>query len=132
MAQYFEEIIGPNGKLICVEPTKENRDLLERNINSSTIVVDTCISDRMGDALFNTDSCGGFINSLEKDFVEESTKKMLLSQYADSFVVKQRRVNTETIDNLCSRNEFVPDFIKVDIEGHEYSALLGGQRHCLE
>lgn len=126
VAQYFEKIIGPNGKLICVEPTKENRVLLERNINSSTKVVDVGISNQVGDASFNTDSYGGFTNSLERDFVEASTKSMSASQYADTFQVKQRSIKTDTLDNLCLRFEFVPDFIKIDIEGHEYHALLGG------
>lgn len=74
VAQYFEKIIGPKRTLVCVEPTKENLDLLERNIHSSTIVVDTWISNQTEDALFNTNFYGGFTNSLERAFVPDFIK----------------------------------------------------------
>jgi len=34
-------------------------------------------------------------------------------------------IETDTLDNICSQNNFVPNFIKIDVEGAEYDVLKG-------
>lgn len=38
------------------------------------------------------------------------------------------RVRTVSIDDFCAENKCSPSFIKVDVEGHEYSVLMGARQ----
>lgn len=61
-------------------------------------------------------------NKLGASFIQEMTtnKRIISSQ------LEHRVVDVVTIDNYCTENNISPDFIKMDIEGAELSALKGG------
>ncbi len=38
----------------------------------------------------------------------------------------EETIETETLDSYCRKNDIVPDFIKIDVEGNELNVLKGG------
>ena len=40
-------------------------------------------------------------------------------------------VKTKTIDKICENENVTPDFIKIDVEGHEYQVLEGAKQTAL-
>jgi len=45
--------------------------------------------------------------------------------------IRSIKVKTDTLDNICFQNNFLPNFIKIDVEGAEYDVLLGAS-HILK
>lgn len=92
-------------KVIAFEPSKENRELLEKNIKDNNCDVEIhgeALSNVSGDAILYTDTTPG--------------------QYSLMGTGNGEKVSTVTYDSL---NLSVPDFIKIDTEGSERSVLEG-------
>lgn len=124
LTQYFEDLVGSEGRVLAVEPTQSSLHYLKKNVRSNTTVIEKAASSKNGQAKFFVEEFGGFTNSL----VEESTlsnNNSLISSQSVSSNVSSVLIETDTLDNICSQNNFVPNFIKIDVEGAEYDVLKG-------
>ena len=124
LTQYFEDLVGSDGRVLAVEPTQNSLRLLKKNVRSNTTVIEKAASCKKGQAEFFVEEFGGFTNSL----IEEFTRSKNVSHIASQNVVSNVNsilVETDTLDNICIKNNFVPNFIKIDVEGAEYDVLKG-------
>jgi FkbM family methyltransferase len=109
-ALMIAQCIGPEGNIIAIEPSPENLPELELNIRSNQIsatVLPYAVSshNRRGVGLRSGINSG----IMEDDDAEAIT----------------HRVEQITLDTVVTGPV---DFVKLDIEGYEYRALLGAQR----
>jgi FkbM family methyltransferase len=108
--------IGPQGKVVAVEPNTENFSLLSvnREINNlnNVITVNAAISDYDGTASLysRTGHSGGF---------------SIVEQHSQNSV----RVEVSTLDDLLSKLGISRiDFLKIDAEGAELQIIKGGKK----
>ena len=109
-----------NGRIIAFEPIPENYELLVRNVNENIEVRSQlkflheriAISDQEGTSLMFLDE-----NSV-------GTHSMYESKLSGQNVIE---VSTTTLDSWFSDSQSKVDILKIDIEGHELSALIGAR-----
>ena len=63
----------------------------------------------------------GAAGSIYEDF--SKTASDLKSSY---------NVKTKTIDTVCEDENIIPDFVKIDVEGHEFQVLEGAYKTALK
>jgi FkbM family methyltransferase len=108
--------VGPNGKVIAIEPSPANARLLRQHLSfnqrRNVEVIEAAVADKLGQITFNyrpnaTDP-GSFANSMAYDISGESAN-----------------VQVRTLDDICSN--LLPAVIKIDVEGAELLALRGAK-----
>ena len=124
LTQYFEDLVGSNGSILAVEPTQSSLRYLKKNIGPNTTVIEKACSSKKGQAEFFVEEFGGFTNSLVEEFTVCNNESRIASQNVSS-KIRSVIVETDTIDNICIQNNFLPNFIKIDVEGAEYDVLMG-------
>jgi FkbM family methyltransferase len=105
-------MMGRNGNIISIEPDRRNIIYLKKNtseLESRINILNIGLSSKTGTAILNTDETGA-LNSIE-----------LLDQA--SYTGRQK-IDVETIDSIAEQYGY-PDFIKLDVEGHEYEVIQG-------
>lgn len=111
------QLTGPDGKIICFEPTPGTYSVLTETLRlnkcSNVTPVQAAVSDKEGEAVFyvsNTEACNS--NSLVKNKEENE-----ITGYPVKLV---------TIDSIVSAYSIKPSIIKIDAEGAELDVLKGG------
>jgi FkbM family methyltransferase len=127
---FFSYLVGHNGALIVYEPGTNNLPYIIENMKNSPFKNHTikkfAIGQDEGTAIFYEDDLTGQNNSLVKDF------KGLQNNSKNSFVdteVHEKNVKVTTLDSQF--NNKAVDFIKIDIEGGEWPAILGAKKLIL-
>lgn len=106
--------VGPNGKIICVEPDPRNIPTLEKNLS---LLENKDMAVMLNIAISSTS---------EKKYLqqtEQTNLNVLYDQPLDNG--NHTVVECLTVDDLAEKTGVEPDFIRMDIEGHEVSALAG-------
>ncbi|MCU1308002.1 MAG: methyltransferase FkbM family protein [Acidobacteriaceae bacterium] len=101
-----------SGHVFAFEPLPKNVQYLKRHLHLNKMdnveVFEIAVSNEVGTSLFRQEDTGA-MGRLQAD--------------------GDLRVLTETIDSLLQQNKIAPpDYIKMDIEGAEFKALLGASR----
>jgi FkbM family methyltransferase len=119
-------------RVVAVEPDAANTALLKdrfikyRLAPKPVTIVGKAVSDKNGTMTMWVDAPGSAMNTLSAKWVDtlrqDDTRFGERMQFANS-----RAVQTTTIDELMSAHG-VPLYIKIDVEGHESSALRGLKR----
>lgn len=124
LSQYFSKLVGQSGRLVVFEPGTNNLPYLQRNIElkPNVQIERTAVSDHEGEAIFYQDDITGQNNSLLPDYRGADGVGKSHSMTLNRHEVKVRLV---TLDGFVGLNAIQPDFIKMDIEGHELGALRG-------
>ncbi|MEQ8925912.1 MAG: FkbM family methyltransferase [Fulvivirga sp.] len=106
---------NPKAKITAFEPGIENYNRLQHNVELNGIrnisVENVALSDTTGDLAFNESEDGGIsvFSSAKREQVELFTEN-----------VKQRLVESITLDDWCKRVKEQFDLIKIDVELFEY------------
>ena len=130
LTQYFEILVGDAGNILAVEPTPNSLYYLKKNVWPKTIIIEKAASNKLGEVEFFTEEFGGFTNSMISEFTQNQNKLHQKFQHINSDI-SSIKVKTDTLDNICFQNNFLPNFVKIDVEGAEYDVLLGA-KHILK
>jgi FkbM family methyltransferase len=112
--------VGPNGRVIAFEPTPSSAATLRRNVaengfDDRVTVVEAAASHTSGEGTLVVSEISEMWNTLEPEVLDTSASSM--------------PVAIASIDDVMEKNGW-PDIqlIKLDVEGHERSVLMGAQR----
>jgi len=121
-------------KVVCLEPDLSCYEFLHKRFllevkQKKLIIVNRAVSDTIGQTSFYLQEEGSPFNTLNPKWAEviqnQRTQQVLInSKSGDSENIQKRSISTITLDNLI-QTYGTPDFIKIDIEGHEIKALNG-------
>lgn len=109
----LSSMLGKGGSILAIEPDVQNIAYLKKNTLEFNVDVDILnigVSSKVGVAVLNTDETGA-MNSI--------------GIVNDVSYTGQKKIKVESIDSIANRYG-VPDFIKLDVEGHEYEVIVGG------
>ena len=108
----FANLVGKEGRVFAFEPEPNNFSALEKNVKlngfTNTTLVKRAVSDKTG----KTDL-----------FISESMGRHTI--YNTKNVRKIIKIESVALDDFLEKYPKGIDFIKMDIEGAEYAALLG-------
>jgi FkbM family methyltransferase len=110
--------VGPTGCVFAIEPTASSLETLRRNVAENGFetrvqVIDAAASSSSGVAVFHVSDTSSMFNTLEPDTL----------QVVDSTV----EVRTVTLDEVLAEAGWPSiQVVKMDVEGHERSVLMGG------
>ncbi len=115
---YTSQLTGPNGRIVCFEPTPETfrilKETLRLNHCSNVTPIEAAVSSKEGKATFYiSETIGSNSNSLVKH--DQGGEQ---SGYS---------VRLVTIDSIVAEYSLSPKIIKIDAEGAELSILKGGR-----
>ncbi len=122
-------------RVVAVEPDDacsrrlEERFLEFRISPRPVTIVTRAVSNRVGTEEMLIDGPGSAVNTMSPKWAESLKKNKAIFAYENcGLEFKQTKlVVTTTIDELIAQHG-VPFFVKIDVEGHELSALRGLQR----
>ena len=104
----FSNLVGPNGKVVCIEPSPQAYALLSRTLNgiANTVCVNVAASETKGTLDFYVPK---FLDRASSEYLEHA---------------ERISVQCQTIDDISARFG-EPHLIKVDVEGGEPSVFRG-------
>ena len=105
---------NPNALSLAVENSILN------GFSKKVRIFNYCISNKNNKIVKFYSVLEGAAGSLHKDF--SSTANDLNNSYD---------VKTKTIDKICEDENVIPDFVKIDVEGHESQVLEGAKKTAL-
>lgn len=111
----------PNASIHCFEPAQETFHMLKDHMGAykNVILNNMALSDKSDTATLYYDKEGSGLASLYN---------RQLAYYNIDFSMSET-VKVGTLDEYCEKEHIkVIDFLKMDIEGNEFSALLGAQK----
>lgn len=119
-------------RVVAVEPDDAcSRSLEERFLEfrispRPVTIVSKAVSNRIGTEEMLIDGPGSAVNTMSPKWAESLKKNKAIFAYRNcGLEFKQTKlVETTTIDELIAQHG-VPFFVKIDVEGHELSALRG-------
>lgn len=129
MACVGAKATGPRGRVITFEPNPESRERILHHVALNKLdnvrIEDIAISNSNGEATFYCQSGDVSWNStLVREFAE--------SEGGEHRRISKITVRTETLDSYVDRTGVAPNVVKIDTEGSEFCALMGGKRTVTE
>jgi FkbM family methyltransferase len=108
------KLVGKDGTVYAVEPTKQNYKVLKKNIRlngyeNNIFPKRLAVSNKMGNATL---------------YLSGQSNLSSLSKHSKTDPGRKEQVNTVTIDEYL-KDKKIPDMYKMDIEGHEVKVLNG-------
>lgn len=114
----YSKIVGPNGKVISVEPSPVNYEYLNKNLNlqnnKNFQIFNCACGDKEGNVRFHVDNRGNKCFVLNENEQCKSPENVIT-------------VPVQTIEKIVNETNLSKiDFLKMDVEGYEWIALQGG------
>lgn len=130
-----EVFLKLGARVVAVEPDDAcSRHLAERflefRINPRPVTIITrAVSNKVGTEQMLVDGPGSAVNTMSPKWAEslKKNKATFAHEHCGLEFSKTKSVDTTTIDELIAQYG-VPFFVKIDVEGHEISALRGLHR----
>jgi FkbM family methyltransferase len=107
-------------RVVAIEPQRNCIAALKHTFGSTIVVVHAAASDREGYADLHASDVTA-ISSLSSEWVEAAKKS---EKFGNTNWNQKERVKLVRLDALIAQYG-IPDFIKIDVEGHELSVLRG-------
>ena len=106
------------------EPDENNLKYLKKNVSKldNVQVITKGVSSSTGVSTFHTVGFGGFMNSISEDFIHNSDVLRNNKKFCD---FEQTQIDVISLNDFCKGNRIFPDFLKIDVEGHELEVLKG-------
>jgi len=120
ITQYFSKLVG-GGKVVVFEPGSNNARYIEHNVCE---LLNVKLERKVGKATFFEDNVTGQNNSLLSDY---KGAELATSWHYEKLVRTAHEVELVTLDSYVDSHSLAPDFLKIDIEGCEFDALLGAR-----
>jgi len=119
-AQEAHRVFGGQARILCLEPSPVTFDLLKKRVAELPIeCYQLGLSQSAGEASLFSSEKGSTIASL---YQQENPLRPFSPEFTE-------RVQLTTLDSfLAERNIESLDLLKLDIEGHEYPALMGASQ----
>ncbi len=121
LAVFFSKSAGTKGQVIIFEPNKESWNELSSNLKMNGVNNARIFGTGVGDK-----KEARILTVRHSESATGTMDERIQSQIIKEGKFKQLSVNVDSLDNIILANDLPePDFIKIDIEGMEYPALLG-------
>lgn len=105
--------------IILIEPNPFLQDIIRANV-SNIWPVPTILNVALGD------SPGSSSFNIRGNVVQDQGASHLAHVMGEAS--QKIKVEVDTVDNIVERNSFIPDLIKLDLQGGELAALNGAQQ----
>lgn len=119
-------LVGASGVVYAFEPNIQNINRLQLNIKlngrKNIVVCDKALSNKQGLIEFHEFGDESFYSGNHSCVKHESMRQLETQE-----PIVTRMVESVRLDDFCTVNAIQPDFIKLDVEGYEYSVLLGAK-----
>ncbi len=118
------ELVGATGKVFAFEPADKSFALLQENSTrrSNITTFKEAVSDTAGMLTFFE------FPTLYSEYNSLNAAQFSNEAWFSEFKPVTVEVPATTIDAITGKASFIPDLIKMDVEGAEYKAMLGGVR----
>ena len=119
-------------RVVAIEPDEACQDILRdrflryRLRSSPVTLIDRAVSNTIGVEEMLIDGPGSAVNTMSRKWADhlKGNKEGFKYQHGGLEFSNSRSVTTTTLDDLVNRYG-APFFVKIDVEGHELSVLLG-------
>lgn len=122
VGMYTKELVRlfPNAKIHSFEPSKDTFNTLRSNVAERNVRLNNMgISDKREKCILYSDKANSGLASLYDRQLD----------YFGIYLSNREEVELITLDEYCETNKIKSiDFLKMDIEGNEYKALIGASK----
>lgn len=117
-------LVGDTGKVFAIEPARETYAILKENANAKGNIrlFHNAVSDKNELVSFYE------FPVLYSEYNTLDAEKFQNEEWIKKYNPQKTEVQAVTIDGFLSENGFVPDIIKIDVEGAEIQAVTGGAK----
>jgi FkbM family methyltransferase len=126
---WMRRSVGPKGAVFCFEPQPKQVDYLRQAFSAmrydNVSIVPMAVSDQCGEMQLYMPEGAGLTHaaSLERRGVEGGTS----DESSASSTARTLTVPVTTLDDFFNGQNRKPNFLKIDVEGHELAVLQGGR-----